>query len=669
MSNSDNTRGGRQGQPATPGYPPQQPGRPQYPQQTHPQHGYAQPSQMPAPGYDPRYAAAPGYPPQAYPQDAAPVYQGYASQQPPSPQAGAYAGQPASADYGVPPVAGFAPPSDDYYYPQGQNILPEVPPAAMPPELSGGAGLGGDIPYIPNAHVRGHEAPAYAAYQGGYPPHAPAAGMEYGESAPEHGAVEQISQRLAQLQSQYDQEMASANWQAAQHNYQPDQGHEAYGYAGQQEPALDYQQAYHQPYAQPETPGYAPAGAPAGGYRQPAMRAEAPAYQPPASQAPHYQEAAAYQAEAGRGYAEPMPQARASAHDPRDGYQQEGHAPYAAGTMVAQQAVESSGRGKLMLAGAFAVALALGGGAAYTFKYADMFGGRGGDAAAPVVKATGEPVKVASEAQPGMTASQNRALHERLSGAGAAADGERVAPQTRASGSPAAAVTGMLPPSAQAQDGADAGGPRRVKTLIVRPDGSILQPGDGDGEIAAPADDEGRAKAQEAAAELADGARSAVAAPAAKPEPVVQPEPVAAPPRAAKPQPAKEKAAPKPVEAVPAPRAEPAPKAAAKPVEKKIAAVEAPATDAAGGDVGEPYLVQVTSRNSPSDALAAFADMQQKYGSLLGTYEPDIERADLGDKGVWYRLRVGPVAGKTAAADLCIKLKAAGHPGCIVRRK
>ena len=76
------------------------------------------------------------------------------------------------------------------------------------------------------------------------------------------------------------------------------------------------------------------------------------------------------------------------------------------------------------------------------------------------------------------------------------------------------------------------------------------------------------------------------------------------------------------------------------------------------GDVGEPFVVQVTSRTSQTGALAAFADMQQKYPSLIGEFAPDIQRADLGSKGVWYRLRVGPVNGKTAAARPLLKPEA-----------
>lgn len=91
----------------------------------------------------------------------------------------------------------------------------------------------------------------------------------------------------------------------------------------------------------------------------------------------------------------------------------------------------------------------------------------------------------------------------------------------------------------------------------------------------------------------------------------------------------------------------------------------APAAAPAAG--GEQFVVQVAARQSQTAALAAFADLQQRYPSLLNSYRPIIQRADLGDKGVWYRLRVGPMSEKTAAASLCEKLKSAGMRSCLVR--
>lgn len=79
------------------------------------------------------------------------------------------------------------------------------------------------------------------------------------------------------------------------------------------------------------------------------------------------------------------------------------------------------------------------------------------------------------------------------------------------------------------------------------------------------------------------------------------------------------------------------------------------------------YLVQISSRRSVAQAQASFADMKRRYNSILGEFEPDIQRADLGDKGTYYRVRIGPMASREAALRLCQQLKDAGG-NCFVTR-
>ncbi|MGB6702970.1 SPOR domain-containing protein, partial [Methyloceanibacter sp.] len=129
------------------------------------------------------------------------------------------------------------------------------------------------------------------------------------------------------------------------------------------------------------------------------------------------------------------------------------------------------------------------------------------------------------------------------------------------------------------------------------------------------------------------------AAPAAAPAPVAQ----AAPPPAA------------------APAADPAPVAAIPPKPKVAAADPAPVPAKPSQ-----YVVQVGSKQNQTEALATFADMQQKYPTLLASYRPMVQKADLGAKGVWYRLRIGPIVDKSAATKLCGQLKSQGHPDCLV---
>jgi hypothetical protein len=79
------------------------------------------------------------------------------------------------------------------------------------------------------------------------------------------------------------------------------------------------------------------------------------------------------------------------------------------------------------------------------------------------------------------------------------------------------------------------------------------------------------------------------------------------------------------------------------------------------------YVVQVASQRSEADAQASFKALQQKYPSVLGSYQVMVRRADLGDKGVYYRAQVGPFATAEQATEMCSNLKSAGGQ-CIVQR-
>src|SRR4029453_11647915 len=103
------------------------------------------------------------------------------------------------------------------------------------------------------------------------------------------------------------------------------------------------------------------------------------------------------------------------------------------------------------------------------------------------------------------------------------------------------------------------------------------------------------------------------------------------------------------------------PKPAAKPAAQQTAAAT---PQAAAGPVK--YVVQVGSKKNQTEALASFADMQQKYPTLLANYRPIVQKADLGTKGTWYRLRIGPITEKSAASKLCSQLKSQGLADCLV---
>jgi hypothetical protein len=82
---------------------------------------------------------------------------------------------------------------------------------------------------------------------------------------------------------------------------------------------------------------------------------------------------------------------------------------------------------------------------------------------------------------------------------------------------------------------------------------------------------------------------------------------------------------------------------------------------------GGSYVVQVSSQRSEADATASFRALQGKFPSVLGSRAPLIKRADLGDKGVYYRAMVGPFASSEEAAQVCGNLKTAGGQ-CVVQK-
>ena len=108
----------------------------------------------------------------------------------------------------------------------------------------------------------------------------------------------------------------------------------------------------------------------------------------------------------------------------------------------------------------------------------------------------------------------------------------------------------------------------------------------------------------------------------------------------------------------------PPPQVAKAPTAPK-AAPPPPAANAAA-NTGAGFVAVLSSQKTRMDALKAFADLQQKYGEALSGRVPDVQEADLGDKGIWYRVVVGPPGSRNAANGVCSQLKSAGYSSCWV---
>lgn len=293
------------------------------------------------------------------------------------------------------------------------------------------------------------------------------------------------------------------------------------------------------------------------------------------------------------------------------------------------------GRSAFMVASALLGAIALGG--ALAFAYKQSGGGLSGEL--PLVTADNRPVKELPQDPGGKEfPHKNKLIYDRLTNSDEP-ESEQLIPRqenvavpalppsmdTAGMPAPVASTDLGAPPTTQAVNGepiavasvGDAmpdGGPRKVKTMVVRPDGSVMEAEETAGVPDAPGE-----QPQAAAAEAAPQQTAAV-----------EPAPAPAP-------------APKPAQPAPQQTAAVAPQAAPT-----------------------KYVVQVASKKNQTEALASFADMQQKYPDLLGGYKPIVQKADLGSKGVWYRLRIGPIGDKSSASKLCSQLKQQGLPDCLV---
>jgi hypothetical protein len=99
--------------------------------------------------------------------------------------------------------------------------------------------------------------------------------------------------------------------------------------------------------------------------------------------------------------------------------------------------------------------------------------------------------------------------------------------------------------------------------------------------------------------------------------------------------------------------ATPAPKAPAKPAPAKEAAA-APAKSAVPAG---PVRIQLASLRTPEAAKEEWGRLKREHPELLGKLTAVAVKADLGDKGVWYRVQTQIFDDSAAAERLCTDLK------------
>ncbi|MFC3693656.1 SPOR domain-containing protein [Chenggangzhangella methanolivorans] len=345
------------------------------------------------------------------------------------------------------------------------------------------------------------------------------------------------------------------------------------------------------------------------------------------------------------------------------------------------RSLKSGGRSGMLMVGAVLAVAIVGGAGAVGYK---MMGSSGFGGEPPLIKADTEPVKSVPD-KSAESQQQNKAIYDRVEG-GAPAKSKVVSREEEPVDLPRAPASEPRPDgsriilpggtastetTAPSTNGSE---PRRVKTVAIRPDQPVAAPQPATPQIPAPQQLASRDPIAETARTgeaprgsefdngiIADGDSPRLAAAPSRPAP--QPTPAARPATPPQQQPApvsRSTAAPAPA---PAPqRADPQQVAAVAPRAAAPAGAAAQPRPSAGG-----FVVQVTSQRSETDARTAYANLQKRYPSVLGPYQPSIQTATVGDRGVYYRVRVGPFGSSSDASTVCNNLRAAGGD-CVVAR-
>lgn len=356
----------------------------------------------------------------------------------------------------------------------------------------------------------------------------------------------------------------------------------------------------------------------------------------------------------------------------------------AAEQRAAQQSAGAPRRG-FLFASVIVLIMMLGGGGLYAYNMLDTNSVSGPP---QIILADTSPMKVVPEGAgtPVQDANRNKLIYDRVGGNEEPAEERLIVPEET--------KIAELPNAGGTVDTAPAGSetrslPRRVRTVVVRPDGTIIN-GDAEGAetqtaalsapattrgLAAPATPLPEAPADDGAGDITASIPGADSA-AATPESSSQTSAATAGPEV-------------PAEAVPAQNAYSGPLPKSKPQGVRLASNSAAQTAAeplnltpnpqqpAQAAAEQPaaatteiprgtYMVQVASQRSQEAAQSTYYSLRRRFPQILGNVNPVIQVADLGDRGVYYRVRI-PMSDQQTANSLCSNLKSAGGD-CFVKR-
>lgn len=340
------------------------------------------------------------------------------------------------------------------------------------------------------------------------------------------------------------------------------------------------------------------------------------------------------------------------------------------------------GGGLKLALGALGVALIAGVGIVAWGAFSD--GNVSNDENVPVIEAQTTPTKVKPQDPGGKKiANTENKVYENVTGNGTVATTQNKLINSRQEPTNLEANSGeqknisrLKPTSQNAANNALGGvSPKRVRTLTIKPDGSIVRSEPVKTELAVT-----KPVAKTVAKTVANTVAKSVAKPlvTTAPQNTVQAKPIVkqAAKKVAKSAVAKpvakslaKVASQRPTASAPTSltntRSTPAARTLInKPTTIAINTV-APATSQASLPKGG-YTVQVSSQRSDKAARASYANIKKRFSSVLGNRQPVIQKAVVKGKGTFYRAKIATRT-KAEATKLCASLKRAGG-SCFVSR-
>lgn len=80
-----------------------------------------------------------------------------------------------------------------------------------------------------------------------------------------------------------------------------------------------------------------------------------------------------------------------------------------------------------------------------------------------------------------------------------------------------------------------------------------------------------------------------------------------------------------------------------------------------------PWRIQVAALREQENAVRALGDLRAAHPDLFSDTELFVQRADLGDRGIWFRAQAGPFPAREAAGEMCAALEARAISCLVVR--